>query len=225
MCKFIGKEVMEIYVDASLKNIEERTFTCSGVLCTNTHEEKYVVSQDSTNNRGELLAVYMGCCMANKNMLAEPDRYARINLYSDSQFVIFGLRKWMSGWLNNCDSKGIMYGSTGKPVKNQEMFKMIISFCVINKLIIHFYNQRGHTNINSPRDLAMANNQFLRANGVMLPPEDIWKISFYNDIVDKNSRAMLENLNPADYPIFHHNPNAVQMCHYVVPADYSAYIK
>ena len=91
-----------------------------------------------------------------------------------------------------------MYNSSGAPVKNQNLFGMIITYCVMNNLIITLYNQRGHVNTNSPKDMALANRQFLKANGILLRPEEIFKISFYNDIVDKNSRAALDNINPDD---------------------------
>lgn len=219
-------ETLEIFADASLRNIGNRVFTCSGALCPNTHEERYVITQDSTNNRGELLAVYLAVCMAARTRDMYPERFKDINIYSDSQFVVFGLTKWMASWLNHRDDKGVLYGSSGFPVKNQEMFMMIITYCVINKLVVHFYHQKGHVNTASPKELASANNVFRISNGHLLNPEDIFKISFYNDIVDKNSRFMLQNINPNDYPMvkqYKHNKKI--MCKYVIPSDYTRFIQ
>lgn len=220
-------EVLEICTDASLKTFYDvgRKFTCSGAICINNMQERYTVTADSTNNRGELLAVYLGVKLAEEIMLREPGRYSRINLYSDSQFSIYGLRDWMTNWIKTMDKNGVIYGSNGLPVKNQELFMMIITYCVTHKLVVHFYNQKGHVNNNSSASLAAANNQFKTANGFYLKPEDIFKISFYNDIVDKNSRNILEAINPDDYPILHYGPDNVNMCHYVVPDNFKDFIK
>ena len=47
--------------------------------------------------------------------------------------------------------------------------------------------------------LQKANETFKRSNGFYLRPEEIYKISYYNDIVDKTSRAKLEGINPNDF--------------------------
>ena len=87
------QEILEICTDASLKTYTNgRVFTCSGAVCINTTEETYTVSKDSTNNRGELLAVYLGIKLAEKTIYEFPNRFAAIYLYSDSQFAIYGLR-------------------------------------------------------------------------------------------------------------------------------------
>lgn len=220
-------ETLEICCDASLKTFTDvgRVFTCSGAICINTCEETYTISQDSTNNRGELLAIYIGIKLAESTLYKYPGRFGRINLYSDSQFGILGLRDWMKTWITTEDENGIIYGSNRKPVKNQNMFKMIITYCTTRNLVVHFYNQKGHVNVNSPKDLSAANRQFFTANGFYLKPEDIFKISFYNDIIDKNSRNMLEGINPNDYHIFNYNENNKEICRYIIPRDFKRYIK
>ena len=219
--------ILEICTDASLRTFQDtgRVFTCSGAICINTAEENYTVSQDSTNNRGELLAVYLGIKLAHKTIQQFPNTFESIYLYSDSQFAILGIRDWMDSWYKSMDAYDIMYGSSGKPVKNQELFKMIVTYLVINKLTINFRNQKGHINLNSQSHLAAANNQFKQANGYWLRPEDIYKISFYNDIVDKNSRKILNGINQNDYPVFNYSPNRSEMMVYKIPPDYRTYIK
>ena len=220
-------EILEICTDASMKTFQEsgRIFTCSGAICINNMQERYTVTADSTNNRGELLGVYLGIKLAEEILLSEPGRYSRVNLYSDSQFSIFGLRDWMAKWITTMDKNGVIYGSNGTPVKNQELFMMIITYCVTHNLVIHFYNQKGHVNNNSSKQLANANAQFKTANGFYLKPEDIFKISFYNDIVDKNSRNVLDQINPNDYPVFQYGHEGINLCHYVIPANFKDFIK
>ena len=222
------KEDLEVFCDASLRTFidTQRVFTCSGTICRNTGEEKYIISQDSTNNRGELFAIYIGIKLAEKSYLSNPDRYDKINLYSDSQFGIFGLTKWMPSWINNQDGSGTLYGSNRKPVKNQELFMMIITYLTTHNLKIHFYHQKGHVNTNQSKALAQANKVFKESNGFWLSPENIFKISFYNDIVDKNSRKILSTVNQFDYPIIrYYDSNTIDMCSYVIPNNYREFVK
>ena len=219
--------ILEICTDASLKTFVDtgRVFTCSGAISINSSQERYVVTSDSTNNRGELLGVYLGVKLAHEELLSNPGRYDRVYVYSDSQFAVYGLRDWMKGWIKTCDANGIIYGSNNKPVKNQELFMMIITYCVTNKLKIYFFNQKGHVNTNSSKALANANMQFKTANGFLLRPDEIFKISFFNDIVDKNSRNILDSINPDDYPIITHTVNDRYMCRYIVPDNFKQYIR
>ena len=223
----MDSNVLEICTDASLKTFLDtnRVFTCSGAVCINDTTERYIVTPDSTNNRGELLGVYLGVKLAYEKLIQYPNQFNTINLYTDSQFAVFGLRDWMSSWLKTIDDNGIIYGTNRKPVKNQELFMMIITYCVSHGMVINFYNQKGHVNNNSSKQLAKANAQFKSANGFFLRPDEIFKISFYNDIVDKNSRNILEEISQDDYPILNYNPNNINMCRYVVPPNFKDYIK
>ena len=76
-------DILEICCDASMKTFEDtgRIFTCSGAICINTDKEVYKVSPDSTNNRGELLAVYLAVKLAEETMLTFP------NVYTDIYFI------------------------------------------------------------------------------------------------------------------------------------------
>ena len=220
-------ENLEIVCDSSLRTMPEskRVFTCSGALCINTGEEDYMITPDSTNNRGELLAVYLACKMALRVRSRNPNIYSKISIYSDSQFAIFGLKKWMSTWLTTRDEHGTLYNSTNEPVKNQELFKMIITYCVINKLVIHFYNHKGHIKSSSANALALSNQHFFTANGFFLRPEDIYKISFYNNLIDNNTREKLETVNELNYPQLVRNPNSKDVLPYIIPENYTKYIR
>ena len=66
----------------------------------------------TTNNRMELLGVIKGL-----ERLKEP---CRVDLYSDSQYVVFGLKSWMDDW----KAKG-WKRSRRSPVKNLELWKQL----------------------------------------------------------------------------------------------------
>ena len=216
---------LEICTDASTKTFENgRTFGCAGAICINTNEEKYIISQDTTNNRSELLAIYLGIKLAEDIMLRNPGVYTDIRLYSDSQFGIFGLTRWMDAWLNSQDANGIMYGTNKLPVKNQELFKAIITYLTTHQLRIQMLHQLGHVKLASKGALAHANKIFHRSNGFWLRPEDVYKISLYNNVVDKNSREKLQHINPDDYPVMNYNNGHTVMCQYVIPVNYKEYV-
>lgn len=52
---------------------------------------------DTTNNRMELLAVIEG--------LSSLKSASRVELYSDSKYVLNGLREWMAGWKKRRDGR------------------------------------------------------------------------------------------------------------------------
>ena len=63
--------------------------------------------------------------------------------------------------------------------------------------------------------MANANRDFHTSNGFVLRPENIFKISFYNDIVDKNSRQVLEGINPDMFPLRNINEQN-EICRYII---------
>jgi ribonuclease HI len=211
---------LEIYTDASIRTFNNRTFGCSGAICPITGNSMYTINPDTTNNKSELLAIFNGVKLAYGLTWDLPEEH-EIHIYSDSQFAIFGLTKWIYGWLRNRDKNGVMYGSNKLPVKNQELFAMILTFMVKNNLKIHFHHQSGHVNYASEKSLTEANEVFYKSNGYYLAREDIYKISYYNDIVDKASRAKLDNIDVNEFPVFQNN---VEMLRYKIPYGFNKFI-
>lgn len=217
---------LEICTDASIKTFDgiNRTFGCFGAICINSGEIQTKISPDTTNNRSELLGIYLGCKMAVEHLEKYPGLFTDIKLYSDSQFGIFGLTKWMDTWLDNKDANGILYGTNKRPVKNQELFKSIISYLYTHGVKIKMLHQKGHVRYNSVHDLANANSSFYTSNGYYLRPEDIYKISYYNDIIDRYTRDQLEDINPSDYKQMDYSNNATSIVKYIIPNNYLEYV-
>ena len=215
---------LEICVDASMKNLDNRTFGCSGAYCINNNMEKYIISPDSTNNRSELLAIYIGIKLAHSIINQFPNTYDGIIIYSDSKFSVYGLTKWIHHWVATQDGYGIFYGTNGAPVANQELFKAIITYCVTNNIIVKLYHQKGHVKYTSVKNLNNANQIFLKSNGFYLKPEDIYKISYYNDIIDNKTRNKLNRINPNDYPILNYNIGTKEMVRYMIPNNFYQFI-
>jgi len=67
---------------------------------------------ETTNNRMELLAVIKG--------LTALKRPCKINLYSDSKYVLHGITQWMQNWKSNGWKT-----AAKKPVKNVDLWKQL----------------------------------------------------------------------------------------------------
>jgi ribonuclease HI len=89
--------------------------------------------QETTNNRMELKAVIEG--------LKALSRPCRVSLYSDSNYVLNGLKEWMPNWKkNNWRRKS---GSRWEEVKNADLWKELDSLQSIHK--ISFHHIKGHS--------------------------------------------------------------------------------
>ena len=91
--------------------------------------ESYGAEPLTTNNRMELLAVING--------LKALQRRSRVEVYSDSQYVLKGLNEWMTGW----KAKGWKTADK-KPVKNQDLWQMLDELRSKHDLSYHWV--RGH---------------------------------------------------------------------------------
>lgn len=83
----------------------------------------------TTNNRMELTAVIEG--------LRAIKRPSRVEIYSDSQYVLKGLNEWMEGWKR----KG-WKTSAKKPVKNRELWETLDELRSVHDLTYHWI--KGH---------------------------------------------------------------------------------
>lgn len=222
----VGRTELKICVDASLKTFrDKRVFTCSGAICINNDREDYYILQDSTNNRGELMAVYQGIMLAIDEIRRNPTMYGKVSIFSDSQFAVCGITEWFHTWIKNRNKNGIMYNSSGEPVKNQNMFMMIVSLCVSNRLIVHFYNNLGHVDITSNRQLIKATDYFNKINKDNKSIDEIRIISMYNNEIDYKSRKLLNSINPSKYPRIKYDNNPVSSMRYYIDPKYTRYIK
>ncbi|MBL0926901.1 MAG: ribonuclease HI [Phycisphaerales bacterium] len=93
------------------------------------HLERWGGEAETTNNRMELRAVIEG--------LSALTRRSRVEVYSDSQYVLKGLDEWLEGW----KAKG--WKTAGKqPVKNIELWKALDALRADHALTYHWV--RGH---------------------------------------------------------------------------------
>lgn len=180
---------MNIFTDASIITSPfEETIGCAGAICYEDNNIfKYEIVRDSTNNISELTAIKLAVLLAIENR----HNFNIFNIYADSQYAIFGLTKWLNGWINNTEN-GILYNSSGMPVKNQEIFLSIIKLIVKNKIPINFYHVKGHVNINNFVSINNAANVFKKSNNVNVSRNEIYNMTKMNNLVDKNTRNLLK---------------------------------
>lgn len=101
-------------------------------------------SAQTTNNRMEMQAA-----IAALEFLADSDQQEFITLYTDSQYLINGITKWVKGW-----KKKSWKTAEGKPVLNQELWETLDR---LNNKQIKWQYVRGHAgNVGNERTDAIA---------------------------------------------------------------------
>jgi hypothetical protein len=121
-----------------------------------------------------------------------------INIFSDSQFAVFGLREWIFGWLNNIKNDRL-YNSSDRMVANQKIFMNIIYTILDNNLNVSFYHNRGHFK-QSQVDLFIelfTKHNFLNDS---IDRKTALAIMYYNDMIDNLTRNIIRNTNIFKYP-------------------------
>lgn len=210
-----NRQTLNIFTDASKKTINNISMGCPGYVLVGTDEEgkSYIIEQgstieyNSTNNNSEYKAILLGLEAA----LKYRNNYSFINLFSDSKISVYGLREW---FINNWSIyQGQLIGSSG-PVSNQDVICRIIHFIMDNNFRVNLYHQKGHVN---DKILEKAINVFKESNYLSyVDPKLVAVISYYNDIVDKNTKIELEKtelvINP-EVPIYR-NVSNIDMCKY-----------
>lgn len=120
---------IEIYTDGA----------CSGnpgpggwgaILRWNGHEKELSGGEaETTNNRMEMMAVIKAL-----SALKKP---SKVDLYTDSKYVMQGVNEWLEGW------KARGWRTAGKkPVKNQDLWERIDSAIQTHNVTFHWV--KGH---------------------------------------------------------------------------------
>ncbi|MEK6798630.1 MAG: ribonuclease HI [Planctomycetota bacterium] len=92
---------------------------------------------DTTNNRMELTAAIEGL------KAIDPAKRRRVQLVSDSEYVILGLKKWIHGWIANGWRRGKK--ADAPAVKNVDLWKELHALTQRHDLILeHVRGHAGH---------------------------------------------------------------------------------
>lgn len=186
--QIFNEKTLNIFTDASMRTLRNEIIGAPGyvaVIGNNIVYEDIRILRESTNSESELYAIYMAIQYA----LLNRDKVQVINIFSDSQFAVYGLREWIFSWMNNIKNDRL-YNSSKKEVAHQTIFMSIIYTILQYNLQISFYHNRGHfteSKINEFRKLFRKHN-FLSDD---IDIETARMIMKYNDSVDNNTRNKL----------------------------------
>jgi ribonuclease HI len=123
------KKIVEIHSDgACLGNPGPGGWAC---LLRHEKKERELSGGEilTTNNRMELMAAIQGL-----EALKSP---CNVSLYSDSQYVLKGIKEWMPNWI-----KRGWKNSAGEPVKNQDLWQRLQQAASIHHVSWHWV--KGH---------------------------------------------------------------------------------
>lgn len=187
---------INVFCDASLTLVNGHYTTCAGyVIVYNDKiiETNHKVIYDSTNNYAEIYALKMAISAAVRKVY-EIKYSSRINIFSDSQISVFGLRDWIFSWYKKLNKDNNMISDKNVEIANQDIFNQIVNIIVDNGVPIHIYHQIGHTNCNNMKDIQKVKIAFSRANKEEIDDDTAYKISYYNYFVDKLTRDNLMSI-------------------------------
>ena len=192
-----GEEYYNIFCDASIKTFEDGvTIGCAGAIGMHGNKKdmwRYQIVPATTNNNSEITAMFLAVELA----LVARQFYKNINVFSDSKICVFGIRHWYEGWLRNMDENGVLYGSNGAPVANQEIFKDVMRFVLQNELKFNLYHQKGHVT-NTKESMANALSVFRVSNKMDISEQNLRYITKGNIEVDKTTKEHLKLINSSN---------------------------
>lgn len=198
-CKdnYYRSDILNIFTDASIKNRPNGKFSgCYGataIVCDIIIDQECRINSDTTNNNAEIKGLRAGVILA----LRHRKNYQVINIFSDSQISVFGLRDRIIYW--NIVN-GVSMTRSNTPVKSQEIYYEIINLILSNRLSINLYHQKGHVD-NKYSSLLEAEHVFSSSNGMRckIDLNFIRYISKWNNYIDIETRNILNRHNDMEY--------------------------
>lgn len=189
---FKNKDTLNIFCDASIENLNDGRFRgCYAALAVYNDQpidKIYKVCNNTTNNNAEIKAIRSSVILASKYKT----QFKNINIFSDSQVSIYGIRDRIFNW-TMVDKT--LYGANHNPIANQSIFLEILNIIISKNLNIKFYHQKGHVS-SSEKSISHAKDVFIKSNSIDTVSNELIKyISYWNNMVDNESRFVLYNLH------------------------------
>lgn len=188
------EDVLNIFCDASIKKFSDGvTVGCPGAIGISGNRKvcwKFQLLPDTTNNNSEITALFFAIMLANEHK----HLFREINIFADSKICVYGVKTWYQSWFENIAPDGTLYSSSGTPVANQEVFKDIIRYMVMNNVHVNIYHQKGHVT-STVKSLVNAIKVFEESNGITISPEQAKYICKYNDEIDIKTGMWLERIH------------------------------
>lgn len=183
---FDNDYTINIFSDASMSG----KIGCYGVIIVHARNIIYqncVVMDQMTNNRAEILGVRE----AIMNAINLRGNFPVINVFSDSQISIAGIRDRILNW--SLDKNGLICGYNGTTIASQDIFFETLLMMVENQFVPNLWHQMGHVVTYNKQSLFKALHVFMASNGIRdnVDTSLIRYISNYNNYIDKETRLAL----------------------------------
>lgn len=185
---------VKVYTDSSLKNINGSSYVSFGYIIEsqifNINISDYMI-QEGTISYGEMNAIYLAILKLEELLfLGIIPHNSNIILFSDSEFCVNSLTKWIYGWMKRRDENGYYIKSTGGYVAYQYLLDNIISCIIRSNMKINIFHTYGHVNdFNKVKKLQSK----LRSDGLNMNRSMVKEVGSYNQLVDINSRNNFKN--------------------------------
>lgn len=197
--------IFDIYTDASIDL--NRRVGCAGALVVNRKKDEIVnnvfgIKLNATNNMSEIIAIWLGIYQA-INLLYTEQTPFHVNLFSDSQISLFGMREWIYGWIKN--RKGNSMIASSGVVANQEWFRDCYHAILASGIKMKLFHQKGHVNVDSSKSLFEADRMFRTSNinSLRMIGSTPQIISKYNNIVDNETRKIVQTITAGNDPYYY----------------------
>ena len=197
---FKTDDTLNLFSDASMRTVSKKDHvlaSCYGSVAVNKDtiiDEWFRCQSESTVPAAEIRGIRCSLILA----LKWRHMFRNINIFSDSQIAVFGLRDYIYNWKYNPEEERYYLGNRKSEVKNQEL--LIECFYLLNELrktnIVNIFHQCGHVD-NGFDNIKNAAEVFKRSNSVngIVSYELIRYISVYNNYVDNKSTSFIRTLN------------------------------
>ena len=124
------KNSVEIYTDGACRGNPGPGGWGVSLRYNGTRKDMYGAEAETTNNRMELMAAITG--------LETLTRSCKVNLYTDSKYVLDGITSWLENW-----KKRGWKTAAKKPVKNQDLWVALDE--AVGRHKIAWYWVKGHS--------------------------------------------------------------------------------
>lgn len=194
---------LDAFTDASTTKSDNRTISSPGYAIV--YKNKIIKSvnrifYNTTSNYGEMYAIIMalGALIEIKRQLNLKNMdMPQINLFSDSEISILGLRKWIFNWWSNNSTQSFysevkIFSNQG--ILNKELFVTAVRMIVDNDLPINLYHTKAHVHMSRPKELTHMINKFSIINHCTIDQKMACYLAYYNTFVDNMTRDNLKKV-------------------------------
>lgn len=224
MTTFSYHKALNVFTDASItKYTDNGWITCAGYIVVKDGiiiDSGKEIIHNATSCYGEIYAIKMA--------IETISKYSNtpINLFSDSQISILGLKSRIYNWYQNQVNRTLMT-NTKEPVSSQEVYLDIMRMIIQYNIQISLYHIPSHIRLNNVKDMSRFKELFY-ANDESLREVDnrtIEEIINCNNIIDNMTRDYLVKITRCkDYdPDRYMKYSIIPLIWFPKPQDLQAY--